>query len=200
MRNLSTRVRRFSQLLPLLFACLAGGCATRGIWINRNLDNYHEPAAPHHVAIYEAPEKKDFLVVYDDLSPSGNILRRAYLLKENQAATAAGKKPRFQTEDLKPLGSPIIVLPTSDNVSSLNERGVPYAVLSSRTNRFALYEKRDKLIGEYDLPIYATASGNVKRVLLTPLTLAADVTIVGGVIAAFALTQPATYESLANIH
>ena len=186
------------QILTLASMLLTGGCATRGLWMNRGLDNFHEPSAPHGLAIYELTGNQDFLVQYDEMSPNGGAVRRSYLLRSNRGATASGRKPHFLEEAIRGPMFPVPVLPGS-NANHGQERGA-YAVLSVRTNRFELYGKGHKYVGEYDLPVYPTAAGNVKRVLLTPFTLAADVTIVGGVVVVWALCQPATYEALARIH
>jgi hypothetical protein len=190
--------RLLAQLLTLISMLLTGGCATHGLWMNGSLDNFHEPSAPHGLAIYELPGNEDFLVQYDDMSPNCEVVRRSYLLRQNQGATACGRKPHFLEEAVRGPISPVPVL--LDSKSNHGQEPGAYAVLSLRTNRFELYGKGHKFLGEYDLPVYPTAAGNVKRVLLTPFTLAADVTIVGGVVVVWALCQPATYEALARIH
>ena len=47
---------------------------------------------------------------------------------------------------------------------------------------------------EYELPVYRDASGRVKQVLLTPVAVTADATIVGGVAAYICL--PGLWTSL----
>ena len=42
-------------------------------------------------------------------------------------------------------------------------------------------------MGKYELPVYADASGRVKQVKLTPITVAAEMTIVGGVVLCYCL-------------
>jgi hypothetical protein len=194
----SDLLRLFARILTIVSIFLTGGCATHGLWVNDRLDNFHEPAVPHGLAIYELPGNEDFLVQYDDMAPNGQVVRRSYLLRQNQGATASGRKPRFLEEALR---GPMLAVPVFPD-SKANRGGVvgAYAVFTARTNRFELYRKGQKFVGEYDLPVYPTSAGNVKRVLLTPFTLAADVTIVGGFLAVWALFQPATYEALARIH
>jgi len=53
-------------------------------------------------------------------------------------------------------------------------------------------------LGKYELPVYADASGGVKQVQLTPITVAADMTIVGGVVLCYCLSAalPAAWTSL----
>jgi hypothetical protein len=191
-------LRLVPQILALATTLLSTGCATHGLWVNDRLDNFHEPVGPHAMAIYELPGNEDFLVQYDDMAPNGQVLRRSYLLRQNQGATASARKPRFLEEALRGPMLPVPVFPDS----KANRGGVmgAYAVFTARTNRFELYGRGQKFVGEYDLPVYPTSAGNVKRVLLTPFTLAADVTIVGGIVAVWALFQPATYEALARIH
>jgi hypothetical protein len=83
--------------------------------------------------------------------------------------------------------SPLPIYPDS-NSNHGQEKGA-YAVLSSKMNRFEVYRKGHKFVGEYELPVYPTQAGTVKRVLLTPFTLTADVTIVGGIAALYVLAH-----------
>src|SRR5689334_4488101 len=127
------------QILTLASMLLTGGCATHGLWMNGSLDNFHEPSAPHSLTIYELPGNEDFLVQYDDMSPNGEVVRRSYLLRQNQGATASGRKPHFLEEAIRGPISPVPVLP--DPKSNHGQEPGAYAVLSLRTNRFELYGK-----------------------------------------------------------
>src|ERR1043165_7643146 len=123
-------LRLFAQILTLASTFLIGGCATHGLWVNHRLDNFHEPSVPHRLAIYELPANEDFLVQYDDLAPNGHVVRRSYFLRQNQGATASGRKPRFLEESIKGPMFPLPVLPDS----KANHGEVPgaYVVLTSR--------------------------------------------------------------------
>jgi hypothetical protein len=59
-----------------------------------------------------------------------------------------------------------------------------YAIASTNGNGFTLYSA-SKELGSYELPVYRDASGRTKQVLLTPLTVTADVTIIGGLLAVY---------------
>ena len=63
-----------------------------------------------------------------------------------------------------------------------------YAVASTNGQAFTL-NSAGKELGAYELPVYRDASGRVKQVLLTPVTVAADLTIVGGILALAALPE-----------
>ena len=193
MHATSHLLRLCLQLLTLASIVFTGGCATHELWVNDRLDNFHKPSIPHGLAIYELPGNGDFLVQYDDMAPNGGVVRRSYLLIENQGATASARKPHFLPNYVWAPGSPLpLFLDAQSNGGQ--ERGT-YVVLSARTNAFQLYRKGPELIGEYNLPIYPTAAGNVKRVLLTPFTLAVDATIVGGAVIVWA-----ALEKIENCH
>jgi hypothetical protein len=53
-------------------------------------------------------------------------------------------------------------------------------VVQENNQRFGIYGQGSRLIGEYELPTYPTSAGTVKRVLLTPITITLDATVVGG--------------------
>ena len=59
------------------------------------------------------------------------------------------------------------------------------AELSDNGREFTLYDG-DTLLGTYELPVYPKPSGRVKQILLTPLTVAADVTLVGVCVVGYA--------------
>src|SRR3954467_15503648 len=103
------------RILTLASMLLAGGCATQGLWTDGRLDNFHAPSAPHALAIYELPGNEDFLVQYDDMAPNGGVVRRSYLLRKNQGATASGRKPHFLEDAIRGPMFPVPVLPGSES-------------------------------------------------------------------------------------
>lgn len=144
-------------LLPALT-----GCATKALWENPAFSGFNEPARPANLQVFKA--KDDWLVVYDEVNEnSDRIRRRAYYAMANRGAINGRRQPLFAH--------------ASD---SKNLRSVP-AVVSRDGKEFTLYEGEER-VGVFDLPVYAAPSGRVKQVLLTPATVIADASIVGGYI------------------
>jgi hypothetical protein len=180
--KLIAQVVRMSGLFPLLGMLLASlsGCATRGIWEGPMLDNFHEPANPSRLGVYEVPEKKDFLIIYDDLGPSQDtVVSRAYFLESNRTLTQRAEKPQFEDPERAKVGVPIPVVDSTNLIDYRLVGSAPY-VVRENNQRFSLYREGNTLVGDYDLPTYPTSAGTVKRVLLTPITLTLDATIIGG--------------------
>jgi len=102
----------------------------------------------------------------------------AYWLAEKAARLQAQRNPRFVTAqhdaDLSPIPE-IEARPVDGDASN----GHHCAIISNQD--FVLYSGQTK-IGSYELPVYADASGGVKQVAITPIAVAADLTIVGGVL------------------
>jgi hypothetical protein len=99
-------------------------------------------------------------------------------LEQNTARLEARRNPRFvkvqHEADLSPI--PAITAPPMGGDGPAAHH---CAIISNQA--FALYSGENK-IGTYELPVYADASGRVKQVAITPLAVAADLTIVGGVL------------------
>ena len=158
---------------------LLGGCATSKVWEAGQFARFHEPAIPSNVLLFDSSERGDVLVEYDEWRDGDEkIRRRAYWLEQNTARLQAHRSPRFVTaqhdSDLSPIPE-IEARPVDGHAST----GHHCAIISNQV--FALYSGENK-IGNYELPVYADASGRVKQVALTPIAVAADLTIVGGVL------------------
>jgi hypothetical protein len=171
----------FKRAMLLIGAgILFSGCATHSIWEGPLLDSFHEPANPSRLTVYRVPGKEDYLVRYDDLSPSRDLaVPRAYYAERNRAETVRAQKPHFVNLNETGKGTSLPVLnPTNPQ----NHPGAEYPayVVQENNQRFGIYGQGSRLVGEYDLPTYPTSAGTVKRVLLTPITLALDATVVGG--------------------
>src|SRR6266576_7286262 len=99
-------------------------------------------------------------------------------LAENTARLQAQRNPRFVTAqhdaDLSPIPE-IEARPVDGDASN----GHHCAIISNQD--FVLYSGPTK-IDSYELPVYEDASGRVKQVAITPIAVAADLTIVGGVL------------------
>ena len=92
--------------------------------------------------------------------------------------------PHFTTVSRSPQLQEVPVYVTSPaSIFHVHSNGA-HAILSPTGQEFTLYFGLEN-IATYDLPVYAAPLGRMKQVLLTPCTLAADLTIVGGFIAVY---------------
>ncbi|PWU21500.1 MAG: hypothetical protein C5B50_01520 [Verrucomicrobia bacterium] len=170
-----------------------GGCATQKLWEEGTLANYHEPATPSNLGLYQATNRTDFLVLYDESSErSDSIQRRAYWLGANSDRIKARRKPHFVAVKT---GEGLLPIPIGSDGQTLASpaSGCPYALSSTNGDSFTLHWPGSHA-GPYELPVYPDASGRTKQVLLTPLTVAADITIVGGFL--FVMFYPASAEAV----
>lgn len=141
------------------------GCATKALWESQAFDGFNEPSRPPSLHVFRAGD--DWLVQYDEVNENTDrIKHRAYYLKPNGSAIRDHKRPHF------------VCASDARDLSALR------AVISNDGQQFTLYEGEERL-GPYDLPVYPVRSGRVKQVLLTPCTLVADATVVGGYLAAY---------------
>jgi hypothetical protein len=69
-------------------------------------------------------------------------------------------------------------LPAIPILNSPAEHGLS-AVLTNKSDSFYLFRDGTTL-GFYELPVYDDMSGSAKKAALTPLAIAADLTIIGG--------------------
>jgi|SRR6266853_969058 len=166
-------------LLALLSAqaMLVGGCATSKVWEAGQFARFHEPAIPSNVLLFDSIERGDVLVEYDEWRDGDErIRRRAYWLEQNTARLQAHQNPRFVTA---PHDSDLSPIPAIEAPPTSRDRPAAHHCAIISNQAFALYSGENKT-GTYELPVYADASGRVKQVAITPLAVAADLTIVGG--------------------
>jgi len=170
-------------------ALLVTGCQTvekysltHRLWDSSEWVKFNEPAPNPNLALFETSDGRDVLVQYDALSEKrSTVQRRAYYLRRNQEAIAAGNKPKF----VKPLATEgmkrIEVLPLNTETNRLP--GVAgYVAPNEGGRRFTLLRPNES-DAAFELPVYAETSGTVTRVVLTPLAVAGDTVMVGGVAA-----------------
>lgn len=153
---MGNRLYRGILLISLSFGLC--GCVTSKLWEDKAFDGFNTPARPANLQVSRC--ESDWLVQYDEVNDdSGRMWRRAYFLYANDERVRGHKAPHFVT----------VKVATS---------GEGRAVVSDSGPEFTLYDA-DTLVGTYALPVYPKPSGRVKQILLTPLTVAADVAAVG---------------------
>lgn len=140
------------------------GCATQALWEDEAFDGVNKPARRANVEV--AKFERDWLIQYDEVNEkSARVRRRAYILYANDERVRGHKRPDFVT-------------------GIVAAGGEARAVVSDNAPEFTLYDG-DAVVGTYTLPVYPAPSGRVKQILLTPLTVAVDVTIVGAVLVGY---------------
>ena len=185
-------------IFPVLVACLAPwltGCEsvqdktlTGRLWDGAAI-NHGEPAGKANLRLYQTVDHKDVLVRYDEeLESNGAIKGRAFLLMANQRRVNAGEKPSFLTarKAARLQSFPLEMISSIDSNTAKKEE--IQAIISPDEHHFTLVSEC-KEIGSYNLPTYVTTGSKLTRALLTPATVAGDVTIYGallGVLAAYA--------------
>jgi hypothetical protein len=176
---MTKRVKCLARLLPLLLLTFGSGCATKALWTNGNLEDCREPASPVNLHLFDAKQKNDLLVVYDEYSERSNkIHTRAYWLDENQSRVDQQRAPHFVNTGLTGhLPSVPVFYGSTSNGTDLTPTF--YAVVATNNESFTLYSG-DREIGSHDLPVYNDGKGRVEKVALTPVAVTADLSIVGG--------------------
>ena len=166
---------------------LLGGCATSALWEEGRFARYREPASQPNLRLFHSAQRQDVLVEYDETRDTDEtIRRRAYWLDRNATRLRDRSKPRFvSVKEAEKLTAIPIVAPADAAVAPA---GGLYAMASTNVQAFIL-NSGGKDLGSYELPVYRDASGRTMQVLLTPLAVAADLTIVGGVLAVLALPE-----------
>jgi hypothetical protein len=182
-------------ILALCQAVLLTGC-TSALWERDRFARCHWPADPPNLRLLYSERARDVLAEYDEASEgTTKVQRRAYWLEPNARTLAACRQPRFvsitNVQDL-------VVVPVTNCLAGPQPsayRGL-YAVVSTNGQTFSLCLGQKEPTA-YGLPIYYVGSGQrAKQVLLTPLAVATDPTIVGGVLCVIAANSPGTAEFL----
>jgi hypothetical protein len=174
------RVECIARLLPLLLPVFGSGCVTQALWNNGNLEAVKEPANNVDLRLFDAKRQNDLLVVYDEYSERNDAIHtRAYWLNENQARVGQRRAPHFTNTNLMSnLPSvPVFYSTPGETNSALTL----YAVVETNKQSFTLYSSNGK-IGLHDLPFYNDGRGRIEKIALTPVSVTADLTIIGGYI------------------
>ncbi|HEY4414992.1 MAG TPA: hypothetical protein VGO57_04795 [Verrucomicrobiae bacterium] len=164
-------------LLPLLI--LNNGC-TAHLWSSRELDGWNQPLTGPNLRLYDVKQEKDFLVVYDEYSEYHNAIKtRAYFLNQNEERIQERHAPQFVSTKLA-AGLPAVPVFLSPDILATNQ--ILYAVADSNNPPSFTFYWGNKEFDSHQLPVYKDGMNTAERVALTPLTLAFDVTVVGGII------------------
>ena len=161
-------------MLPVL----ASGCVTHKLWSEKTMDEWNEPAADPNLRLFRDAGRGDFLVVYDEFAGRRSIANtRAFFLYQNQKPLDEHNRPHFVSTNLAGSLPPVPVFITvTTNAPDL------YYVLTTNGGNFTLFSD-GRESGSYPLPFYNDGIGRLERAAWTPLTVTADLTIVGGVLA-----------------
>ncbi|HXR04445.1 MAG TPA: hypothetical protein VN836_07035 [Verrucomicrobiae bacterium] len=173
-------MRRQPLTIALLLTLLTGGCATDALWNKTDLDAWNEPAQNPDVHLFDARQKKDFLIVYDEYSERHDSVHpRAYFLNRNQERVAQGQKPHFVSTRCSHKLPPVQTFQTPPE-SNTNFSQTTYAVMASNKQSFTIFSGAEKK--EYSLAVYNDGRGQKVRIALTPFAVTTDLTILGGVL------------------
>ena len=178
---------------------LASGCATENwestntLWEKETFARYYEPASPANLHLFYSKERKDVLVQYDEVRVAdGKIQPRYYWLEPNATRISQGQRPHFVSA--KESAGLVPILITEAPTNSIPSVQL-YAVTGTNEGLFTLYSGKSE--GDpYELPNYIGPSRRVKQVLLTPLAVSADATVLSAVAAYYSL--PGLLEGLSG--
>jgi hypothetical protein len=163
----------------MLVAPLLNGC-TALLWNKDTFAKYCYPASPPNLALFYSTARKDVLVRYDERREDDRkIHHRCYWLEPNTDKVRQGDPPRFVSRALARGLDPVLRLDARTNPPPAGPKGL-YAVVPASNEGFTLYAGDDEL-DSYALPKYTQASGTGAKILLTPLAIAGDATLIGTV-------------------
>jgi len=174
---------KFQMALVLLV--LLNGCATKALWDSTK--NFNQPAPQPDLHLFFAKQQKDFLVVYDEcFGRKGSIRKRAYYLFQNEERK--NRRVNFVGTNLM---EGLAAVPVFAKTPVLIQPLEFYAVAETNTFSFQLVSSNG-FIGSYRLPVYNDGKGKYERAMWAPLTIAADVTMVGAIGAVVGLCEEGT--------
>jgi hypothetical protein len=166
------------RLWLLLLPVLAGGCVTHKLWSEKRMDEWNGPAPNADLRLFRDERRDDVLVVYDEYADRRSVTNtRAFFLYQNQELLARNHRPVFVSTNLSRHLQPVPVFS-----SGTNHAPEPCYAIQTNAVGFTLFSDRRES-RSYQLPAYNDGIGRVERIAWTPLTVTADLTIVGGVLA-----------------
>jgi len=169
-------------MLLLLPLALTSGCATHALWTKTDLDAFNEPADDSSLRVFKAERKKDWLVVYNEYSERSDSTRtRAFFLNENQKRIEQRRAPDFvSTNSMRGLKAVPVFFPAT-NAPGTNPSSAFFVLAKTNDLSFTLHDG-NRAVGSYEMPVYNDGRASLVRAALTPVTVVADLTIVGGIL------------------
>jgi len=173
-RECGDPVKRLAWLLVMLPLFLTG-CATGALWGNRD---FREPSKPPELALFESADASRVLVQYREMrDASERFDQRAYWLRLGDKPKRNPHRPAFVSLEQSQGLMPLVIFEPGDTNTPVTGRTC--AIASTNDIAFTLFAE-GRLPATHRLPVYQDPVGRTKRILLTPLAVAADATIVGG--------------------
>jgi hypothetical protein len=159
-----------------------GGC-TSALWKQETFARRFQPANPVNLELFYSESRKDILVAYDETTDKDTkVERRQYWLERDNITVNRERKPHFVSaraaEGLKKI-------PVEEEAPAGTAGKEDLVVVARQDDDFfTLYSGGEKL-DPYKLPAYPDPSRRAKQVLLTPLAVTLDATIIGAVMGAY---------------
>lgn len=147
---------------------------THKLWSDASLTDHYEPAGTRAVKSFQRPPSPRLLVSYDELRERNDtVRRRAFFLPDSAKTLAEHGKPGF-TNPAPGAGwveIPVIVAgePAPD---------APVYLKLSADHRSFVIVRGGCTDGPHHLPTYVDQSSTAFRVVMTPVAVVADVTVV----------------------
>jgi hypothetical protein len=178
---MKTGVNYVALFSPLLLGLAGGGCMTSALWENDDLEAWKEPADKPNLQLFEGAPQTNLLVLYDEYSERNDAVHtRAYWLKENQVKVDKHVRPQFAPDNAKDHLPSVPVFYEPIPAGMKLPPGL-CAVVANDKQSFTLYLD-NRAVGLLNLPIYKDGRGRTEKIVLTPLAVTADASIVGAVI------------------
>jgi hypothetical protein len=158
------------------------------LWNKSTFTTFYHPADPSNLQLYYSDARKDLLVQYDESRErEKKVQRRSYWLEPNLTLANNGQKPQF-VNAVSLDGLTALPLTATQPVSPPAGFKGLYVVSQTHDPRFTLYSGTNEL-NDCTLPIYHANDQIAVKVLLTPPALAADATLVGGLVGLYCLAH-----------
>src|SRR5688572_23166214 len=154
---------------------LCSGCATKTLWEVGRFVRFREPASPSNLELFQAANTNKLLIAYDEETDEGtHQKRRAFWAELKGEPSRNPFRPDFTTSAISGQfrAVPLLQEPVPQDLS---------AIATNNARAFILFKDGQK-IWTQPLPVYEDRSGRTKQIALTPVTIVADITIIGGVI------------------
>lgn len=175
-------------MLALALAC--SGCATHALWTETSqLNAGNSPADLPKLQLFEARRQNDLLVVYNEYSERHDrIRRRAYFLNRNQLRIEQRHEPEFVSPRHSRGLSEVPVF-FGTNPPKLKTLPSELYVLAETNSPFFTVYCKGARSERCMLPVYDDHLGTAIRICLTPVTVVADATIIGGYVFVYAWAE-----------